>query len=71
MEFTMIQWPKGVGGAVYLLVLPPSQVQELLEEIKRKQREKEITPDQATAMRSVRAASDRVRFWLVSAAADS
>ena len=53
MEFTMIQWPKGVGGAVYLLVLPPSQVQELLEEIKRKQREKEITPDQATAMRRI------------------
>jgi len=53
MEFTMIQWPKGVGGAFYLLVLPPSQVQELLEEIKRKQRDKEINADQATAMRRI------------------
>ena len=52
-EFTMIQWPKGVNGAIYLLVLPPSQVQELLEEIKRKQREKEITAEEATAMRRI------------------
>ncbi len=52
-EFTMIQWPKGVDGAIYLLVLPPAQVQELLEEIKRMKREGEITADQATIFRRI------------------
>ena len=50
-EFTMIQWPKGVDGAIYLLALPSSQVQELENEIKRMVREKEITPEQATTFR--------------------
>lgn len=49
----MIQWPKGVDGAIYLLVLPPAQVQELLEEIKRMKREGEITADQATIFRRI------------------
>lgn len=52
-EFTLIEWPKGVNGAVYLLALPPTQVQNLLEEINRMKREKEITPEEASTFRRI------------------
>jgi MraZ protein len=50
-EFTMVQWPKGVGGAIYLLALPPAQVQALMDKINEMERTKEISPDQATTFR--------------------
>ena len=50
-EFTLIQWPKGVNGEVYLLVLTPAQLDVLTEKINRMEREKEITPDQAASLR--------------------
>jgi len=50
-EFTMVHWPKGVNGAVYLLALPPDQVRTLMDKINQMEREKEISPEQATTFR--------------------
>lgn len=50
-EFTMVHWPKGVNGEIYLLALPPAQVQALMEKINEMERKKEVTPEQATTFR--------------------
>lgn len=50
-EFTLIQRPKGLNNAVYLVALTPAQLDEAMAKVDRMEEAKEISADDASTLR--------------------